>query len=194
MRIIKPFLRAVGYKGIALLYEYPEKETLEGIEKEGKHIINAFSELSKNHYFKDLSVENLFLSVKNIPIEQFQAEYIRLFEYDPLCPPYETAYINSEPSKTLLLLQELYRKFGLQPRFSYPVDIFIIQLEFMSHLICIEDTLSQKKFLETHLAVWVTPFSECIKKQSSLAFYRSLAHLTLAFIKADLQYLKSILA
>jgi len=195
MQEVRPHLRAVAYKTLALLYEYPEKDIFIN-SKERSYICNIFSELSKNNYFQDLTlvkIEELFSSIQCVPLEELQAEYIRLFEYAPLCPPYETAYINSNASDTLLSLQELYKKFGVQTNFPYPADFLIFQVEFMSYLISLEDTLSQKEFLERHLKVWIEHFSKCIKAHSFLAFYKLLAQLTLIFIRSDFLYLSKAL-
>ena len=190
-----PYFRAAAYKILGSLYEYPGDSFLKKIDQEIQKIRNIFFELKKADPFKDIpTLEDPFIHIKDLPLEEIQAEYVNLFEYIPLCPPYETSYISVEPMEVIISLMDCYKKFGLDMAQPYPPDYLMFELEFMQYLIQKEEISWQKKFLQEHLTVWIPDFCECLRKNAHLPFYQSIASLTDHFISLDLKYVLSLLS
>jgi len=135
--------------------------------------------------------------------DTFQSEYIRLFEVGRRggapCPLYGGHY-SSDRLRTLESLIRFYNFFGLQTHEGLMPDHVSVELEFMQYLAEKEaDATDQRQraslrraqsdFLDTHLNAWWPQLVERVRRQRTMPFYRSLAELTLRFLKADRKYL-----
>ena len=208
MTVINSYLRSSVYKELSSLHAYPEASLFHEIGSRKEEIKKLFSELSSQKPFFLLpALEGIISSAEEISIENLQTEYVRLFDYQPLCFIHETFYAdpdNREPAKIISALIGAYNEFGLNVSSSSqePPDCLTHELEFMHFLTHMEgesraggDEKSHhyiqagKKFLGEHLMLWISEFRNCVKKNSNLSFFQNLADLTESFVKLDYDYL-----
>jgi TorA maturation chaperone TorD len=102
-----------------------------------------------------------------------------------------------------LNVRNKYADEGLSVDIKEAPDHMAIELEFMYYLISkeVQAALSsdfidaacylekQRGFLETHLGMWISDFSNNIATNAETTFYRNLACQTKSFLKADLKSL-----
>ena len=208
MITINPYLRSSVYKALSSLHAYPEASLCREIGSRKEELINLFGELSKQKPFFSLpTLEGIVASVKELPIEELQTEYVRLFDYNPLCSCYETSYAdpeNRKPAQIISALIEFYNEFGLNVSASFqePPDCITHELEFMHFLSHMEGESghrgdeknrgyvirAEKMFLEDHLLSWMPKFGTCVKKNSKLSFFQNLSELTETFVTLDHTY------
>jgi TorA maturation chaperone TorD len=139
-------------------------------------------------------------------IDALRIDYSRLFigPYRLLAPPYGSVYLENTRrimGNSTLDVRNKYADEGLRLDIKEAPDHIAIELEFMYYLISkeIEAALSaesidatsyltkQKDFLDAHLGIWVSDFSNNIAVNAETAFYRDLACQTKSFIEADLK-------
>jgi TorA maturation chaperone TorD len=161
----------------------------------------------------DRSRGSIYLELaKNIPapsdIESLRIDYSKLFvgPYTLLAPPYGSIYLENMRrvmGDSTVDVGHRYAEEGLRVDLKEAPDHIAIELEFMYFLISKEveavvdsdstNTVGylrkQKDFLETHLGVWVSDFTDKIKANAETIFYRNLAWLTNSFVKEELKNL-----
>jgi DMSO reductase family type II enzyme chaperone len=202
----------VIYKELSLLYIYPDKAIFDEIKKSEKDFSAAFDELYSQCAFRHTNyVRELLLSVKELSVDEAQAEYVRLFDYNPSCPPYESSYVKLEKGGPAILhsvLKNFYNTFGLNPSqsFTEPSDHISVELEFM-HFLTFKEGQSfekdskgvemylaaEKDFCDNHLIKWVPGFCNCLNKYANVRFYNLSALLTRDFILHESEYINSII-
>lgn len=133
-------------------------------------------------------------------------DYTRLFlgPFKVLASPYGSVYLEGKRELMGESTQEvhrIYQRAGLeltQESKEVP-DHIAIELEFLYYLICQEtnslaqDNLplarqwadTQAAFLTRHLGVWGPALAERISQHATTDFYRSLAHITAAFLERE---------
>ncbi len=212
MKIVNPFLRSMVYKELSLLYIYPDRSIFDEIITTEKDFSVVIEELySKCAFTYTDYVRELLLSVKELSVDEAQAEYVRLFDYNPLCPPYESSYVKLEKGSPAILhsvLKNFYNTFGLNPSQSFiePADHITVELEFMHFLTFKEGQalenesedverylMAEKDFFENHLINWVPEFCNCLNKYANVRFYNLSAMLTRDFILHESEYVNSII-
>jgi len=155
-------------------------------------------------FFQELKIEEC------VPLHnEIKPEYARLFigPKQKLAPPYESIYRSTSRTffgESTLQIREYYEKADLQVEKlnSEPDDHIGLELEYMFYMSVktYESTLkdgdvkvvsellnSQLSFLEQHLAVWVTPFTDDIIEHSNLEFFRVSARFLNYFIIQDIE-------
>lgn len=211
MKMVNPFLRSVIYKELSSLYIYPAKSVFDEIKGRKKDFSAAFEELYSQFALTLPDYGRELLAVfEELSVDDLQVEHVRLFDYNPLCPPYESSYIklkNLNPATIHSALIECYHKFGLNssPSFAEPLDHITVELEFMHFLTFREGQaiekesedvemylMAEKDFCENHLIKWVPEFSNCLDKQANLRFFNLSALLTRDFIIHESEYVNSI--
>jgi TorA maturation chaperone TorD len=187
--------RRDAYKLLADYYYLPDEEliaTLRGLDK------------SKGNLFSEIA-ESASL-VNNIAA--LRIDYSRLFigPYKLLAPPYGSVYLENTRmvmGNSTLNVRNKYADEGLSVDIKEAPDHMAIELEFMYYLISkeVQAALSsdfvdaacylekQRGFLETHLGMWISDFSNNIATNAETTFYRNLACQTKSFLKADLKSL-----
>ena len=135
-------------------------------------------------------------SLDGADVEALQVEYVRLFDYRPSCPPYESAYRKDMKGAGLLGdLAEIYREGDLKCVPSLAIDHISVQFEFMHYLTHTEQSAGlgaqnyremQKRFLEDHLMKWVPTFCDDLKVRS-IPPYSILAEIIAKGTKAALR-------
>jgi TorA maturation chaperone TorD len=187
--------RRDAYKLLADCYYLPDEEliaTLRGLDK------------SKGNLFSEIA-ESASL-VNNIAA--LRIDYSRLFigPYKLLAPPYGSVYLENTRmvmGNSTLNVRNKYADEGLSVDIKEAPDHMAIELEFMYYLISkeVQAALSsdfvdaacylekQRGFLETHLGMWISDFSNNIATNAETTFYRNLACQTKSFLKADLKSL-----
>jgi len=149
---------------------------------------------------------------KHIPatdaIEILKIDYSKLFvgPYRLMAPPYGSFYLENTPrvmGDSTLDVTNRYQEEGLQVNLKEMPDHIAIELEFMYYLISKEveaalngDTINatgylrkRRGFLETHLGIWVSDFTDKVSSNAETAFYRNLVCLTKSFVQEDLESL-----
>ena len=183
------------YKVLADCYYLPD----EGLLKTLKSLDRSRSNLQSELATKAPALNN---------IEALRVDYSKLFvgPYRLLAPPYGSVYLENAPrvmGDSTLDVTNRYGWEGLQVNLKEAPDHIVIELEFMSYLISKEieaalnrDTTNtasylskQRDFLETHLGIWVSDFTDNVSSNAETAFYRNLACLTKSFVQEDLESL-----
>ncbi len=109
-------------------------------------------------------------------LEALQVEYVRLFDYRPVCPPYESDYLaGKQKNQIIKKLKTLYGQAGLQCREDGGHDHVIVELEFMHYLYAQESKNEEKliwrnyqaAFLEDHLLKWLPLFCKRLQENAA---------------------------
>lgn len=140
--------------------------------------------------------------------EDFQAEYIRLFDVGvgaPPCPLYGGIYAGGR-KQVLEEVCRFYEYFGLKlpPKLRELPDHITTELEFL-HFLSFKEAAAlhqgkdrtsylraERDFLERHPGRWVPLLARRLAEQSPLPFFRGLVGLTEAFLTHDQAYVRGI--
>jgi TorA maturation chaperone TorD len=172
------------------MFYYPEKD--EGILIAGSGQLNCLNHLSHCEELQP-RIDHLLETLGQVDLEALQMEYVRLFDYRPVCPPYETAYLQGrQKNQTVKNLKKLYRQAGLQCREEEAHDHVIAELEFMHYLYAQEDKDKENPlwkiigsaFLEDHLLKWLPPFCKALQK-NAVEPYQQLGHIVSVVIASE---------
>ena len=163
----------------------------------------------------DTSKDALHLGiVKNIPetsdIDSLVIDYSKLFvgPYRLLAPPYGSIYLEHMGrvmGDSTVDVRNKYAEEGLNVSLKEAPDHIAIELEFMYFLVFkeieairnhdLEKTVlyqnKQRAFLESHLGIWISDFTDNILSNAETAFYKKVACLTKSFVIEDLKSLSS---
>lgn len=187
--------RRDSYKLMSECYHLPDQkliEMLDGLEK------------SRDELYSEI--------VRNAPrisgLESLEVDYSKLFvgPYGLLAPPYGSVYLEdwrTVMGDSTMDVVSRYREEGVSVRLTEPPDHIAIELEFMYLLVFKEveavrnsdaDSAAsylkkQKAFLETHLGIWLSEFTDKVEANAQTEFYKNLARLTRSFVKKDLKSL-----
>lgn len=142
-----------------------------------------------------------------------QKEHVRLFSAGPrglLCPPYESAYVNTpaQPTGFMVALQREYESLGLSlsPEYHGLPDHVSAETEAMALLCGVEAEAwrggraemarraleDQEGFLHRHLGKWLPRFDEAVREHTEVPFYAVLADAADAFVIHDLDLVQLI--
>ncbi|HMB31698.1 MAG TPA: molecular chaperone TorD family protein [Desulfohalobiaceae bacterium] len=198
------FFRSLMYREFSRLYRYPDQgwfESFPGICKNITQALEVFSKRLKSSVPVYPNIWHACLS--NLERTVIEAEYVRLFEYDASCCPYESSYISHlSPQKIHDSVRASYKCAGLVC-LSSPQELpdhFTLECEFMHYLSYVHgqelgkwETERDKnkwvglqdRFLKDHLWQWIGPFCRCLFHSSGLELYKSLAEMTEWFILND---------
>ncbi len=187
--------RRDAYKLLADCYYLPDEELIDILRSLDKSKGNLFSGIAESASLTS-------------DIEALRIDYSRLFigPYRLLAPPYGSVYLENTRRVmgiSTLDVRNKYADEGLRIDIKEAPDHIAIELEFMYYLISkeVEAALSsesigatsylkkQKDFLDAHLGIWVSDFSNNIDINAETVFYRDLARQTKSFIEADLKSL-----
>ncbi len=193
------------YRFLANLFHLPN-ENLKQNWVRLSNTINTFFEETAQHVLvmqKDLDGIDDLAGLK--------IDYARLFvgPYTLSAPPYGSVYLEGKRlvmGNSTVDAQKRYRNAGLDiaKDFKEAPDHITVELEFMHFLIFKEIEAAghsnmeafghylreQQAFLEVHLGVWQSEFTEKVIANSATEFYKALAKTTNIFLKQDLQLLK----
>lgn len=136
--------------------------------------------------------------------DDFQAEYIRLFEVGvgkPPCPPYE-GIVRGGRMKVMEEVVRFYEHFGLQGQPGELPDHLVTELEFMHYLSFKEAAAlqagedaspyrrAQGDFLARHLCRWLPRLGARLALAQASPFFLALGHLATEFCRGDRAYLE----
>lgn len=217
MSTINPDLRGHVYQHLSVLYQYQEEEVFLTFKQKKKEIAELFKELATSMSLPlDLIIDEFVDSLDNVNLQDLQAEYVRLFDYRPVCPSCESFFLksssqiahndNNNPAKMQIAIEEFYKEYGIEPAKygEQPPDHITIELEFMYYLAFCEGEarkkeeeagnryiVAQNEFMQDHLILWVPKFCEIMEQNAYLDFYRFLSMITRNFVSRDASYLHS---
>lgn len=185
--------RAQVYKGLANLFAFPTREIHEALRS------------------GTLEIGDDDGNVIGVPAtyEEYEAEYIRLFEIAPKrppCPLYEGYWRGRDQTERRELMAELmrfYRFFGLSLGESVREmpDHLAVELEFMALLVDGEAAAeaedgdvgsfrrAQRDFLSRHLTHWTPKLNGTIHEIDAHPFFRTLIAQVDAHVQGDLNTL-----
>lgn len=174
--------RSLVYRLLSRLFCYPQekKDLLGGLREDGSCLTRLLAEGDPNPRLAGLQE-----SIRRSRLQDLQVDYVRLFDYRPLCPPYESAYVSDRQRQQVARdLGDLYRESGLQCREGAALDHIVVQLEFMQYLSAREGAEVdnprwvelQRTFLRDHLLNWVPRFSDSLVENAAEP-YRGLGSL-----------------
>lgn len=139
--------------------------------------------------------------------ESLKIDYSKLFvgPYKLFAPPYGSIYLEGARrvmGNSTIDVRNRYREAGLDisENLKEAPDHIAVELEFMYFLIgkeieamensnlesAMDYLKKQKEFLDDHLGVWVSEFTDNIEKNAETEFYRNLSRATKSFIKKDM--------
>lgn len=179
---------------------------------EDKKVTEKLSELKKfDIQCQELSREQVLLEMK--------AEYNRLFvgPGHVLAPPYESIYKtrNKDNEKGVVMgdstvaVKHFYRRagLGLSNDFTDLPDHITLELHFMGHLCNLEFERAHEEseasegdqsvrkmqvdFLKTHLATWISDFSQAVSNATYFPFYIGVVGLAERWIEIEMDDLKN---
>lgn len=178
----------------SLLYhalDYPSEESgLPLVARDGNAL---FSELGRSSISE--RADELFDMIETTDIEDLQVEYVRLFDYRPLCPPCESAYRKDGKVQDLMAdLTAFYRKAALECADHLIPDHLSVEFEFM-HFLSYKESLStdmrtgrwrdlQRIFLDDHILAWVPAFCSHLREEAG-ASYGLLGDLIMDFLAME---------
>ncbi len=139
--------------------------------------------------------------------EALAEEYVRLFDRQVRCAPYETAYgdgrrMAGKPAE-LADIAGFYTAFGLEPSARHPdmEDHIAAELEFMS-LLALKEAVAlagglerelevtrgaERLFLRDHLGRWAGAFARHLKETTPLPYYRAAADLLASLVDEEVR-------
>lgn len=213
---INPYLRSNVYQHLSAFYQYQEEDFFNSFKAKKQQVAELFKELAAAMSLPlDLDIERFVNSLDNINLLDLQAEYVRLFDYRPACPSFESFFLKSSghiayeddnnPARMQIAIEEFYREYGIEPAHfgEQPPDHITTELEFMYYLTFCEGEkqkteqagknylAAQSDFMQEHLILWVPKFCEIMEKNAQLEFYRLLSTITRNFVSRDASYLYS---
>ena len=189
------------YRELSILYGYPDSIWFENLSTYWSNLAQTLCLL--RHSIPDYLFSSACVSVaEDIPeANKTEVEYVRLFEFEAACSPYESFYIdNASPQTVRKSVQAFYESVGLvcSPLHQELPDHIGLEFEFMhygsyKHGLALEGSGEdeeqwaevQDRFLRLHLRNWIEQFSRSLKKSSDLVFYRNLAEITERFVLND---------
>jgi len=217
LNIINPYLRANVYKNFSVLYQYQEIDLFNTFRERKQEISALFNNMADVMALPlEHTINDFVNSLDKVKIQDVQAEYVRLFDYRPVCSSVESFFLkssskvayseNKNPAKMQIEIEKFYGKYGIKPA-NYgeqPPDHITTELEFM-HYLCFcegearnnqeesvtEYIAAQSRFMQEHLILWVPKFCEVIENSADLDFYQLLSLITRNFVSRDASYLHS---
>ncbi len=171
-------IRSDIYRQIYHLFEYPGEDS-------GIFLLKRM-ELSLPYKADPLDLNSIkkqmidFLE-KDSSHEETEAEYVRLFDYRPVCPPYETAYRKGvRPHQFINELVSLYGESGIKCDETRAPDHISVEFEFM-HYLCFKEATAaeseqaawkdrQRSFFNDHLYEWVPVMCEKLIQKAASPF------------------------
>ena len=160
-----PLNRSQVYKQLYHFLHYPTEITGISLARNGgMACINKLEDASIKQNANALSTE-----IGKSDLQGLQVEYVRLFDYRPACPPFESAYRNGMKRPQLMKdLAECYRQAGIECAHSFALDHFSVEFEFMHYLSYWEQNAEERRrhewrdkeraFLDNHILKWVPNF------------------------------------
>ena len=193
------------YRLLANAYYLPDQNLLDGLTKLGKCMEQICGKAGK--YVKKIQAD---IGQKK-GAGYLNVDYAKLFvgPFNLLAPPYGSVYLEGKSQvmgNSTIDVKKRYAEEGLDIGLKEAPDHIAIELEFLYFLVFQEIAAfndndfnnmnlyqsKQKSFLETHLGVWVTDFTNNIAENTETVFYKNLARLTDSFVIEDLKYLSNI--
>ncbi len=194
--------RSGVYQTFSRLFVVPNEESYQlAIEGKWPEKLRTAAELLA--YDFDFGVAALAPSVSE---EDYQAEYIRLFEVGsgegPPAPILGGAYFSGDRRKQMEEVARFFEYFGLKtsPTDPRPPDHMATELEFMQYLAFKEAASpsprlgssfhrAQEDFLERQMIAWLEDFANRVEKADTLPIWVWASRTLAEFVKADLKYL-----
>jgi TorA maturation chaperone TorD len=145
-----------------------------------------------------------------VELEVLKIDHARLFvgPFRLLAPPYGSVYLEESRimGDSTLDVRDHYEREGLDTVIREAPDHITVELEFMYYLVAKQAQATnegnlqdiqlyqqrQESFMGSHLARWLTAFTERVQKNAQTEFYRTLALLTEMFVQNDLDACASL--
>lgn len=185
-----PKVRSLSYRQLSRLFAYPESDDGLLIEESGQ--LSCLRRLSCCDAIGPW-LDELAETIRQKDLETLQVEYVRLFDYRPVSPPYESAYLQvGQKNQMVKNLKTLYRKAGLQCQEEEGHDHVIVEMEFMYYLYAQEEKNKaeplwqniRSAFLEDHLLKWFPAFCEKLQKNAAKP-YQQLGFIANAVVASE---------
>lgn len=195
--------RSAVYQVFARLFSLPD-ENAHSLAQEGgwpDQLKEAAQLLAFQFDFGDAKID------AGVTAEDYQAEYLRLFELGgtdgPAAPIVGGAY-GSDRARQMEEVVRFFEYFGLKTsaEAARPPDHLATELEFMQYLAFKEAASAsprlsgsfrraQEDFLERQLGTWLPDFAKRVSAEGGQSIWSWAAQKLAQFIEADAQYLKA---
>jgi DMSO reductase family type II enzyme chaperone len=194
------------YQLLALAFTFPDEDFFEAVQ-DGSFAAAIADTLRALPY--DLArAATLDLAATGASYNDFESEYIRLFDVGaagPPCPLYGGEYIGDR-MKVMEDATRFYNFFGLRlaPQIRELPDHITTELEFLHYLTFREVEACQhgldasplvraeRDFLARHLCKWLPKLAQRLTKQTTLPFFPALIRLAGTFFDADRRYAAAV--
>ncbi len=103
-----PKIRSLSYRLLSRLFSYPENDEWLLVGK--KEQLSCLRRLSCSDAIRPW-LDELSDTLRQADLETLQVEYVRLFDYRPVSPPYESAYLQEEKNGAKPLWQNIRSAF-----------------------------------------------------------------------------------
>ena len=144
----------------------------------------------------------------SLTAEDYQAEYLRLFEVGqgngPPAPIYGGAYTSGDRRQQMEEVVRFFEYFGLKaaPDDPRPPDHLSTELEFMQYLTFKEAASAsprlqgsfrraQEDFLGRQMLTWLPEFADRVEQQNALPIWTWASRTTAEFVRADSEHMTS---
>lgn len=152
------------------------------------------------------SASRLAAAFETADLQDLLVDYTALFigPSQPRAMPYASFWLSVDPSarhEAMMAVADLYDEAGFEVGEDVHefLDHVAIELEFLYALLfrhneargsgddeAMKNTSTfHRKFLQGHLAAWITPFSDAVRAGTKTAFYKELADLTERFVRTE---------
>ncbi len=178
-KIPAPLVRSQIYKQLYHALYYPAEDA--GILLAVRMGPTFFAEMG--HPRIKEKAEDLCITAGKVDAEDLQVEYVRLFDYKPVCPPYESSCRRDMRGQELAAdLVASYRQAGVECDDAMIPDHFSVEFEFMHYLAYKESSPDEppskgwkeleRKFLEEHILKWVPQFCMLLSREGKEPYNR----------------------
>jgi TorA maturation chaperone TorD len=171
-------IRIDNYRQLYHLFEYPGEDSGILLLKQMTLSLPDSTDPSNLNSIKKQIID---FFEKNPSHEETEAEYVRLFDYRPVCPPYETAYRKRvKPHQFINELISLYGESGIKCDETMSPDHISVEFEFM-HYLCFKEATAgeneqvawkdrQRLFFKDHLSEWIPGMCEKLTRKAKSPF------------------------
>lgn len=196
--------RADMYRLLALALDRPSADIQVALKELSTELMSE-SRVAQDTHGLGTWLPEIAAQVSALSIDEWQAEYHRLFVNEVFVPPSEGSYGLVERGAILGDVSGFYRAFCMQvsdevgPPDQLKIEIMFLCLLALKEANAIQQNLSdkleitrdaEKKFLDDHVGRWLPQFSERLWDCTHHPFYRAVSRLLVAWLTVECGYWK----
>lgn len=196
--------RADIYRLLALILDRPSDGSRETVQELAAEIL-ADDHIQKDNHGLNTWLAELVAQLATLTLDEWSAEYHRLFVNEVFVPPSEGSYGLVERGAILGDVSGFYKAFCMQvsdevgPPDQMKIEMMFLCLLALKEANAIQQQLvdkleitrdAEKKFLDDHVGRWLPQFSERLWNCAHHPFYRAASRLMMAWLAAECELWK----